>query len=77
MEKIDRAFIVFVIVLVVFSVLSLVGCSYDIVVQRRCIKAGYPEHSTTITLEGYCISWIGATKMVVPLGEINDLVYKP
>ena len=75
MEKI--ASIIFVIVLVVFFVLGLVGCSYDTVVQRRCIKAGYPEYSTTITLEGYCISWIDATKVVVPLGEINDLVYRP
>ena len=71
MTKVDKLILIVVILALAFLMCGVIGCSYAAYVQQRCIKAGYPEAATTLDLEGYCISWIDATKVVVPLKEIK------
>ena len=40
-------------------------------VEQKCTQMGYPEYTVTWNYTGYCISWIDATKVVIPLNELR------
>ena len=66
-EQIARKLLI-VVMLLIFGYLA-VGCGYGIYAAQECLKAGYPESAFTLDLKAYCISWIDATKVVVPFVE--------
>ena len=67
----DKALMIFVVLVLVLAVFLFAGGIYSTVVEQQCLRNGYPEALTTIDLHGYCISWIDATKVVVPVGEVR------
>ena len=71
MDKFDKFLwgVVIVAVVALFWIISI--CVFGANITRQCIEAGYPEYTVTWNYEGYCISWIDATKVVVPLDEIK------
>ena len=68
---VNKITLIVALIVIAGLLFGVVGCSYSTIIQKRCINAGYPEYTTTIDFHGYCISWIDATKVVVPVGEIK------
>ena len=72
MSKIvDTLVTIGIIILLLVLAYGVVGCSYSAYVGQECLKAGYPEAATTVDFKAFCISWIDATKVVIPLEEIK------
>ena len=67
----DRFLAIAVILILLLLAYLVVGCSYGAYTTRDCLKAGYPETAFTLDFKTYCISWIDATKVVVPLADIR------
>ena len=68
---IDKFIAIGTIILLLFLAYLVVICSYSLYVEQECLKTGYSEASITLNLKAYCISWIDATKVVVPFEEIK------
>ena len=67
-EKFMYGCLVFVFILLFWAIsIFVVGSN----IRQQCTQAGYPEYAVTWNYEGYCISWINATKVVVPLDKIK------
>ncbi len=53
-------------------VLALVIFSVEmVIVERACLKAGYPKSRVDYTLTGYCVRIVDQTEVVVPADEVG------